>query len=216
MFTNEQVAALKAPLTRDHIKRNPKGFDYVEGWHAIAEANRIFGFGGWDRQTLEMRQLGEPELVGNNWRVAYHCRVRITVRTDNFEIIRDGSGYGSGIVKDIRDAHESAIKEAETDAMKRALMTFGNPFGLALYDKEQANVADKPEPQRDVEAAQAYLRVAKNVVRNFGTAQNLLAWWKDEGPHRVESGVVQGTPEYEELFVYVKEMGEALKQKDAA
>jgi hypothetical protein len=34
-------------------------------------------------------------------------------------------------------AHESAIKEAETDAMKCALMTFGNPFGLALYDKAQ-------------------------------------------------------------------------------
>jgi hypothetical protein len=38
------------------------------------------------------------------------------------------------------EAHESAIKEAETDAMKRALSTFGNPFGLALYDKEQQNV----------------------------------------------------------------------------
>ena len=25
-------------------------------------------------------------------------------------------------------AHESALKEAETDAMKRALMTFGNPL----------------------------------------------------------------------------------------
>ena len=29
---------------------------------------------------------------------------------------------------DLGQAHESAIKEAETDAMKRALMTFGNPF----------------------------------------------------------------------------------------
>ena len=28
--------------------------------------------------------------------------------------------------------------------MKRALMTFGNQFGLALYDKEQRNVEDKP------------------------------------------------------------------------
>ncbi|MFM7549233.1 MAG: Rad52/Rad22 family DNA repair protein, partial [Cyanobacteriota bacterium] len=37
--------------------------------------------------------------------------------------------------------HESALKEAETDAMKRALMTFGNPFGLALYDKRQREVS---------------------------------------------------------------------------
>ena len=34
----------------------------------------------------------------------------------------------------------SRLKAAETDATKRALATFGNPFGLALYDREQAGV----------------------------------------------------------------------------
>ena len=24
---------------------------YIEGWHAIAEANRLFGFDGWTRTT---------------------------------------------------------------------------------------------------------------------------------------------------------------------
>jgi hypothetical protein len=38
------------------------------------------------------------------------------------------------------EAHENALKEAETDATKRALTTFGNLFGLALYDKAQAGV----------------------------------------------------------------------------
>ena len=42
---------------------------------------------------------------------------------------------------DLGQAHESAIKEAETDSMGRALMTLGNPFGLALYDKQQ-----EPDP----------------------------------------------------------------------
>jgi hypothetical protein len=46
------------------------------------------------------------------------------------------------------EAHESAIKEAETDAMKRALSTFGNPFGLALYDKEQQNVRGRRKKQQ--------------------------------------------------------------------
>src|SRR3546814_5327148 len=50
----------------------------------------------------------------------------------------------------VGQAHESAIKESETDAMKRALMTFGNQFGLALYDKTRANVcAPDPEPVTD-------------------------------------------------------------------
>jgi hypothetical protein len=56
-------------------------------------------------------------------------------------LIREGSGAGHGIDVDLGQAHESAIKEAETDAMKRALMTFGNPFGLALYDKQQRQVS---------------------------------------------------------------------------
>ena len=34
------------------------------------------------------------------------------------------------------DAHERALKAAETDATKRALVTFGGRFGLMLYDKE--------------------------------------------------------------------------------
>ena len=38
---------------------------------------------------------------------------------------------------DLGQAHESAIKEAETDAMKRALVTFGGRFGLSLYDRHQ-------------------------------------------------------------------------------
>ena len=38
------------------------------------------------------------------------------------------------------------LKAAETDATKRALATFGNPFGLALYDKDQAHVT-KPAPR---------------------------------------------------------------------
>ena len=55
-------------------------------------------------------------------------------------MIREGCGAGHGIDTDLGQAHESALKEAETDAMKRALMTFGNPFGLALYDKQQREV----------------------------------------------------------------------------
>lgn len=47
---------------------------------------------------------------------------------------------------DLGQAHESALKEAETDAMKRALMTFGNPFGLALYDKQQREVTSSAAP----------------------------------------------------------------------
>lgn len=195
MFDDSQLEALQAPLTKSSVKKNPRGYDYVEGWHAIAEANRIFGFDGWSRETVEMRMIGDPEQdQKQNWRVAYHCRVRVTVKTDGRDIVRDGSGYGSGIVKDMRDAHESAIKEAETDAMKRALMTFGNPFGLALYDKKQENVIDdtKPSPKpvavpvkqsiipEDFNARVEYMVICRDTIAAFAKVDDLIIWWSSE------------------------------------
>jgi DNA repair and recombination protein RAD52 len=160
-FSSEQVKALSAPLDRSHVAQRSQGggqVSYIEAWHAIAEANRIFGFDGWNRETIDLRQIGEPREVNGKIRVDYSARVRITVGG----VTRDGCGFGQGIDKDVGQAHESALKEAETDAMKRALMTFGNPFGLALYDKTQANVADTPpviatitDDQRDIIAALA-------------------------------------------------------------
>jgi hypothetical protein len=55
-------------------------------------------------------------------------------------IVREGSGTGEGRASTPGQAHELALKGAETDATKRALATFGNSFGLALYDREQAGV----------------------------------------------------------------------------
>lgn len=144
-FTPEQNASLSAPLDRSVVAEREQGgkkLSYIEAWHAIAEANRIFGFDGWNRETVDLRQLGVPREVNGKMRVGYSAKVRITVMTPTGSlIVREGCGFGSGIDRDEDQAHESALKEAESDAMKRALMTFGNPFGLALYDKTQANVA---------------------------------------------------------------------------
>ena len=35
------------------------------------------------------------------------------------------------------EVHDIALKAAETDATKRALATFGKPFGLELYRKDK-------------------------------------------------------------------------------
>lgn len=144
-FSPEQIAHLEAKLDRSAIKEREQSgrkLSYIEGWHAIAEANRIFGFDAWNRETIDIRCVSEgPRKIGrtnprDGHGVSYIARVRITIG----DVIREGVGSGHGIDVDLGLAHESAIKEAETDAMKRALMTFGNPFGLALYDKTQAGV----------------------------------------------------------------------------
>jgi len=109
-------------------------------------AVRIFGFDGWERSTLISRCVAEHERpIGRDrksgWGVTYIARVRITITAGQRTLTREGSGAGHGIDGDLGLAHESALKEAETDATKRALMTFGNPFGLALYDKQQRQVS---------------------------------------------------------------------------
>ena len=141
-LTATQTKSLKAKLKRRHVKiRESCGasVSYVEGWHAIAEANRIFGFDSWDRQTLAPRchwthlQYGETICF-------YSTKVRITVRAGDTVTVREGIGTGFGRAPQPELAHDIALKAAETDATKRALATFGNPFGLALYDRGQAQV----------------------------------------------------------------------------
>ena len=63
---------------------------------------------------------------------AYAATVRVTVpgapsRTDvGFHTVAEENGEG----------HETAYKGAVTDALKRALRTFGDQFGNALYGEQ--------------------------------------------------------------------------------
>jgi hypothetical protein len=61
------------------------------------------------------------------------ARVRITVQADGATVIREGHGTGEGHGSSPGKVHDISLKAAETDATKRALATFGKPFGLALY-----------------------------------------------------------------------------------
>ena len=186
-FSERQLAALVAPLDRAHVRQREQGrskVSYLEGWQVIAEANRIFGFDGWQRHTLISRCVAEHERpIGarsssaarkSGWGVTYIARVRICVTAGERTLIREGSGAGHGIDADLGQAHESALKEAETDATKRALMTFGNAFGLALYDKQQRQVsaavatapsADRSLPPVAITALQERIKALKPTAR---------------------------------------------------
>jgi len=162
LLSAEQSAALAAPLNRANVQTRSqagRSLNYLEGWVAIREANRIFGFDGWQRETIELRCVSESQRpIGRDqkpgWGVTYIARVRIRLGSQANgapSLVREGSGAGHGIDVDLGLAHESALKEAETDAMKRALMTFGNPFGLALYDKQQRQVTGSVREERGPE-----------------------------------------------------------------
>lgn len=167
-FSARQRELLAAPLDRAKVRQREQGrmrVSYLEGWQVIAEANRIFGFDGWDRLTLNASCVAEHERpVGrerkSGWGVTYTARVRIVVIAGERCLIREGSGAGHGIDLDQGLAHESALKEAETDATKRALMSFGNAFGLALYDKQQRQVSSGTEQGQSQTQGKAPVAVA--------------------------------------------------------
>ena len=132
-FNEEQKKLLNQKINRSNVTFRPGGggqeLAYVESWYVIQEANRIFGFDGWSSETIETSLVAEDSKC-----VSYIAKVRITVGN----VIREGTGAGHGRMGGIGDKHESAIKEAESDARKRCLMQFGDSFGLSLYDKDKA------------------------------------------------------------------------------
>src|SRR3974377_1112392 len=148
-FSAKQVRALKRKPAHRHVgtrhAHDGRELSYLEGWYAISEANRIFGFDGWSRETVESRCVLARENKGI-FLAVYIARVRLTVQADGASIIREGHGSGEGRGTSPGELHDIALKAAETDATKRALATFGKPFGLELYRGGRPTTAEKPLP----------------------------------------------------------------------
>ena len=122
-FTEAQVKNLEAKLDAKHVKTRQvqdTSLNYVEGWHVIAEANRIFGYDAWDRQTLTTHCVWSG-MANRHHAAAYTAKVRIAVRAGAITIIREGCGSGEARALTPGEAHELALKAAKTDATKRAL-----------------------------------------------------------------------------------------------
>lgn len=135
-FSDEQLAALQADLDPARIKTRRKQnveLRYVEGHDVIDVANDLFGYHAWSYTVSKM------EYAGGCW----IATILLSVRTPDGETaMREDVGVGIPAAARDQDAgpdaHETAIKGAVTDALKRALRTFGNAFGNSLYGKEDA------------------------------------------------------------------------------
>ena len=148
-LTEIQILELKKPLSPSKVKSRKQGeilVDYVQSWQVIDEMNRIFDF-QWSRETVYCREVARYSAeIGkykkDGWKVCYEAKVRVEVAG----MAKEGTGHGTGSMQDLCDCIESAAKEAESDAMKRALMQLGYTFGLALYDKTKENVKEVSKP----------------------------------------------------------------------
>jgi hypothetical protein len=83
-----------------------------------------------DCETLDSRCVLTCENLGA-FLAVYIAKVCITVQAGGTTIVREGHGSGEGRAASPGEAHDTALKAAETDATKR------RPFGLELYRKDK-------------------------------------------------------------------------------
>jgi hypothetical protein len=202
-FSARQAQALRRNLDHRYIRtREAHGreLSYVEGWYAISEANRIFGFDGWSRETIEPKCVLARENRGT-FLAVYIARVRITVHADGATIIREGHGTGDGHGTSPGEVHDIALKAAETDATKRALATFGKPFGLELYRGGKATASQKSLPSPPVPVP-ADTRLGfhpddttpiPRPSRYYGRRQDLVTRDQAQGRHNLDVQPSAGT-----------------------
>ena len=139
---------LDPALASQRKGRGGRSFDYLEGHAVIDQANLIFGYGGWGYElagdvTLRQVETVDPKTGEVTTASAYSAPVRVTVAG---ALPRTDSGVHP-VAEDTLDGHDTAIKGAVTDGMKRAFRSFGVQFGNGFYG-DQPQAGNPPQPQR--------------------------------------------------------------------
>ena len=139
---------LDPALASQRKGRAGRSYDYLEGHVVIEQANRIFGYGGWGYELagdVTLRQIETVDTQTGEVKVAsaYSAPVRVTVAG---ALPRTDIGVHP-VAEDTLDGHDTAIKGAVTDGMKRAFRSFGVQFGNGFYG-DQPQAGNPPQPQR--------------------------------------------------------------------
>ena len=150
--------ALDPSLVSQRKGRAGRVFDYLEGHAVIDQANRIFGYGGWGYELVGDVTLRQIETVDSETgemvtSSVYSAPVRVTVAG---ALPRTDTGFHAVTEKTV-DGHDTALKGAVTDGMKRAFRSFGVQFGNGFYGDQPSATVPQPErvpvpgqPQRQV------------------------------------------------------------------
>ena len=170
---------LDSQLVSQRKGRGGKSFDYLEGHIVIAQANRIFGYGGWgyelvENVTLRRIETVDPQTGEVKVEQGYSAPVRVTVAG---ALPRTDIGVHP-VAEDTFDGHDTAIKGAVTDGLKRAFRGFGVQFGNAFYG-DQPQAGNSPQPQR----------VPAQTNSNSGQAQASRPTRQAQGRGRSESQI---------------------------
>ena len=135
MLNDAQYEQLLKPLNPSRVaKRQQAGrsLSYLEAWDVKAHLIRIFGFGGWDWNVVSADLAFEEQNDKGQWNVGYKVIGRLSVPALYCNYTE--AAVGSATLPQRGEAHDMAVKTAESDALKRAAINLGTQFGLSLYD----------------------------------------------------------------------------------
>jgi len=176
---------LDPALISERGARDGRLLQYIEGWTAINQANRIFGYDGWGAELVGEASYRPMSLIdpATDSPLAvgmYTAAVRVTVRGCPAR-----SDVGCGFVSvDTPEAHEAAYKGAVTDALKRALRHFGDQFGNGLYDRRNVIDAASPAaPASDARLEEMRRKVLK-LSERLGVEEIDARSWAEERYHK--------------------------------
>lgn len=137
MITPEQQEILLKGINPSRIAQRQGGggrsLSYLEAWDVKAHLNRIFGFLNWSADVLEATLAFEQD-TGGKWNVGYKVILRLSLGGDYQYATYTEAAVGSSTLPQRGEAHDMAIKTAESDALKRAAINLGDQFGLSLYN----------------------------------------------------------------------------------
>ena len=134
-LNEQQYEQLLKPLNAARVaQRGQAGrqLSYLEAWDVKAHLIRIFGFGGWSADVLESALAFEEKNEKGQWNVGYKVMLRLLIPA--LDCTYTEAAVGSATLPQRGEAHDMAIKTAESDALKRAAINLGTQFGLSLYN----------------------------------------------------------------------------------
>lgn len=159
-----QLHQLRQPINPARVLKDGKGMSHLSQQDVVAHLIRIFGFGNFDTEILDLTMVYEervpnpknpnfdPNANNPDWRynVCYKALVRLTVRNMDGDIVafyEDVSTDTATNQKTRGDAHDLAAKSAVSLAKKRCAIHLGDQFGLSLYNKGQLTPLVAPTGQ---------------------------------------------------------------------
>ena len=140
MLNEAQHTALLKGLNPKRISTRKgagnSSLSYLEAWDVKAHLNRIFGFLNWSADVIESTLAFEEQKDGK-WSVGYKVTLRLSIETGRDTFVKatyTEAAVGSSTQGQRGEAHDMAVKTAESDALKRAAINLGDQFGLSLYN----------------------------------------------------------------------------------